>query len=280
MISIFIPSKDRPAQLLLLLESLEKNAPGMFYPFIMYNASNQFFANGYEVIKQNRAARKCLWVKEKDNAESLFYSFLEAEASLGGLIGLFSDDCIFYRKADINEKQLNHMFKNEDLFALTYRLGENIKIRDYVEQKPAYIPFFFRIKNKLFWNWEDCDFWDMFGFTVGFDGYIYRAKDLLSLSERSGFDNRICFWERMICRKFLEKKTTRKLMAAPIHSNVFVQQVNVTHEFGHRTNNTFHCSKEDLNQKILDGYKIDLDSMDFSQVNCTHGELSFIFKER
>jgi len=68
-------------------------------------------------------------------------------------------------------------------------------------------------------------------------------------------------------------------MAAPPQSNVFVQQINTSHNYGHRTNNTFHASLEELNNKLLKGYEIDLDSFDWTNVNCTHGERAFAFKK-
>jgi hypothetical protein len=277
MIPTFIPSKDRPAQLLLLLESLAQNSPNTFSPRIMYKASNDDYRFGYEIVKSNKAAKDCVWVEEKDGEEE-FYQFLEENAAKDELVCLFADDCIFYRKNFMKVVDIRNMMNGGSIFSFSFRLGQNISIADYVTNRPCQHPEHIGLTPYyMFWDYTKINFWDMFGFTVGFDGYVYRAKDLLELSDRSGFGGRICTWEHMICRKFLDKGSIRKSMASPIRSCVFVQQINVTHEYTHRTNNTFHASKQELNKQLLNGYKIDLSSINFEGVNCTHGELSFEF---
>lgn len=283
MINAFIASKDRASQLLLLLESLNKNAPNMFLPHILYKSSNEEFAKGYNIVKQNKAAENVVWIEE-NHGEEEFYSFLKDNANKNKLICLFSDDCIFYRKTNIDENLLRSYFEfgpDNQLFCFTYRLGKNITVKDYVINEQAILPNKILEGNKILaWRWDSVDFWQLHGFATGFDGYIYRSKDLLDLSDNSPFDGKICFWEKMICQKFLEKKSNKILMACPITSEVFVQQINTVHEYGHRTNNVFNLSAQELNQRLLDGYKIDIDSLDFSGVNCTHGELEFKYEHK
>jgi hypothetical protein len=275
-IPCYIPSKDRPAQLHLLLRSLEKNASGLFKPTVVYTASNQDFINGYEKSIDGPVNYDIdiEWKYEYSSGEQ-FYDFLNKNS--GDLVCLFSDDCIFYRPTNISEKSLRRYFKNEDLWTFTYRLGKNISIRDYVINRPTSLPEINNEDDKLFmWDWSKGDFWDIMYFTVGFDGYVYRADDLLSLSNQEPLHlNRICFWEKLVCEKFNSNPPARKLMAAPLQSNVFVQQINTTHEYGHRTNNKFNISTEHLNKEWLSGKEINLDSLNFSNINCTHGELKF-----
>lgn len=280
MIPTFIPSKNRAAQLLLLLESLEKNAPGMFRPHIMWKASDDEFERGYKIVQKHCAGKDYVWMPEyKNDGETQFYDFLEMNANKGELVCLYSDDCIFYRENPVSEKTLRHTFDQGDVWSFTYRLGSNITIRDYVTNTPTNFPRdIYAGNNMMRWNWGVQDFWDMFGFTVGFDGYIYRAKDLLELSERKHFNNKICFWENMICRQFQDKKTDRYLMASPEQSCVFVQQINVTHNLVYNNIGYFNISTKKLNDKLLDGYKINLLSMFNDHIpNCTHGEEPFDF---
>jgi hypothetical protein len=280
MIPAFIPSKDRASQLLLLLESLEKNAPGLFLPHVMYKGSNQKFIDGYEIIKNTQAGKIAVWVEEdRADGERQFYEFLEENAAKDELICLFSDDCIFYRSTNLTEDRIYGMMGDSGIWTFTFRLGMNISIKDYVTGEKCKLPEYIgHCGEYILWNWDKINFWDMFGFVVGFDGYIYRAKDLLELSDKSSYQNRICFWEHMICQKFQQKGSIRKYMAAPLISNVFVQQINTVHAYGHRSNHAFNLSAQELNQRLFDGQKIDINSIDFSRVNCTHGELPFLMK--
>lgn len=277
MIPCFIPSKDRASQLLLLLTSLEKNAPGTFFPHIMYKASDDRFEQGYDIVK--KLYPHCVWKKEV-SSEKDFYGFLGFYSNI--LIGLFSDDCILFRPVGVKEHDIKSIFEKEDVFSLTLRLGKNITVKDYVRNEPAVLPQGYDNTRNIVhvvWDYTKIDFWQLHGFTVGFDGYIFRAQDLLDLSEKRSFSqDRICYWEQMICDQFQRKGSDRKMMASPYVSSVFVQQINVTHSLAHRSTRTFNMSLEHLNNELLAGREIDLSSMDFSGVNCTHGELKFDFK--
>lgn len=277
MINCYIPSKDRAAQCDLLLRSLNQNAPGLFRPTVVYTYSSQKYKEGYDRLID-------LWqdnvqFQYEYNPEGQFYSFLEDNAKNNDLIGLFADDCIFYRPDSVGEARIRTAFDtyaSDKLFSFTYRLGKNITVKDYVINEPAIQPDEWHVWGKILaWDYTKIDFWQIFGFTVGFDGYIYRAQDLLDLSDHDSFNNRICFWEKMICTKFREKGSTKKFMACSEESCVYVSQINTTHEFLHRTNGMFNISTEEINNKWLDGCEISLESMDFSAVNCTHGEIKF-----
>lgn len=278
MIPCYIPSKDRPAQCDLLLTSLEKNAPGLFYPHVYYTGSNEKFYRGYDLLKK-KWSHKIPLILETDS-DVQFYQWLNFGNWVLGkdsIIGLFADDCIFYKPTKHKENYLRSIFCNDDLFTFTFRLGLNITVGDYVTNSPVNHPKFIDSNDISFtWKYDQYDFWNIFGFTTGFDGYIFRSKDLLDLSEQKEFGN-ISKWENMICRQFLDKGSPRKSIYAPLHSEVFVQQINTTHNLGHRTTKQFNLTTEEINDKWLDGYSIDLDSMDFNDVNCTHGERSFNF---
>lgn len=269
----FIPSKDRAASCDLLLTSLGKNAPYLFSPTVMYTYSNADFKLGYELLKKKWPE---IDFQYEQNHEEQFYKFL----SNNGLICLFADDCIFYRQCIVWEDDLKDFFSNEDVFSFSYRIGKNVTVKDYVTGEQPIQPQ--DIQEDGVMQWWDCtqvDFWQLHGFAVGFDGYVYRAKDLLELSQRSSFP-RICEWEHMICRKYLDKRPTAFLIGSPTRSCIFVQQVNTVHGLLHRTNHQYNISPEELNRRWLNGQEIYLDEMDFSSVNCTHGEIPYKFKER
>ncbi len=272
MINCYIPSKDRPAQCDLLLRSLRENAP-FLQPTVVYAFSNCSFEAGYDKLIEKHPEVTFIYERNAEDSENLFYRFLEENTN--DLVCLFADDCIFFRHTNVDEDYLRSLFQYENLWTFTYRLGRNITVRDYTTNRSAKFPDSYAYNDyHLMWDWRSMDFWDMFGFAVGFDGYVYRAQDLLTLSERSSF-GRICFWEGMICCKFNNAPPEQKMMTCPTQSTVFVQQINTTHDFAYHTTGKFNISCKQLNDEWLQGKEIDLLSMDFSQVNCTHGEIPF-----
>jgi len=277
MISTFIASKDRPSQLLLLLESLDKNAHGIFDPHILYLASNDCFSEGYNIVTNTLLGKNCHWHQQRETGEIQFYKFLEYNADNDNLICLYSDDCIFYKKMNVTKNELNRLFMDTHTFSFTFRLGKNITVKDYVINEPAIIPKEYYIFGPILsWDYTKVPFWHPHGFTVGFDGYVYKAKDILELSEHRSFP-RICEWEHMICDRFLEKGHPKKYMASPYTSCLFTSQVNTVHGLAHRSSHEFNISPEELNNKLLDGYKIDLSGFNWENINCTHGERKFEF---
>lgn len=274
-IKCYIPSKNRACQLDLLLQSFLKNTNDLFEPTIVYTYSSDDFSKGYDLFRKEWPD---LNIQYEYDSQEQFYQFLEKNEN--DLIALFTDDSIFYRSSTVSEQELRFRFTNPNLFTFTYRLGLNITVKDYVINEPAWQPDTLQCwENVVAWDYNKLPFEQLHGFTVGFDGYIFRAKDLLELSERQSFGG-IATWENFICRKFKEKGFQRNLMASPFASEVFVQQVNITHRLGHRSSGQFYASLHDLNQAWLNGYEIDIDSMNFSNVVCTHGEIPFSVRKK
>lgn len=140
-------------------------------------------------------------------------------------------------------------------------------------------PDFNRLDNGILeWNYKSIDRWDLFGFEQGFDGYVFRANDILWLANNGKFD-KICLFEGMVCHNGRRDLSSKNMMMCPEHSCVCIEQINVTHEYRHNTTNWFTKSLEELNNTFLSGKEIDIDSIDFSKISCPHGEFAFSFKD-
>ena len=274
MIPIFIPSKDRAAQLDLLLRSLLKNADNIFVPYVMYTFSNDRYKDGYSKVIEKHSN----WVNfiKETNAEEHFYGFLRSNT---GQVGLFTDDCIFYRPANFTESDIFNFLSYKYVWGFHARLGLNITIVDYIKNTKCPQPnFIYQDANFLCWDYRFYDkFQSYFAFPTPFDGSFYNSVDLLNLANNGSF-GRILFWERMICQNGRQELMNKNLVVSPTTSCVIAQQVNSSHEFGHYTNHSFNASLELLNNNFLNGNVIDLDSMDFTNVNSAHGELSWGYK--
>lgn len=274
MINVFIPSKNRACQLDLLLRSIQNNFPDVLQPTVMYVASDDNYAEGYNRVRERHGD----WVRfiPESNAAEHFYEFLD---SVNDVVGLFTDDSIFYRRVDFDENIIRDVLKLNlpNVWSFNLRLGRNITVVNYVTNQPCPQPNFenFSYKNVLLWKYNFTDkFSSYFAFPTSFDGSFYHSQDLLNLANRENFGEMIK-WEHMICNNGRQQLMGRDYMTCPLESCVVVQQINSSHHYGHYTNHTFHRSLEGLNKAFVSGKEIDLDSMDFSNVNCCHGEIKF-----
>ena len=276
MIKIFIASKDRACQLDLLLMSIELNAPGMFEPTVFYTHSNGEYGLGYLKLI-DKYKDKCNFILENNNAKDTLYDFFR---TANDIVGLFTDDCVFYRKANFAEEDIRWFLGKKSVWSFNLRLGLNINVVDYVRGKSCPHPVFITCGDKFItWDYRFEDkFNSYFAFPTPFDGCFYNSGDLLSLADGGHFD-RIIFWERLICHNGRQQQIDKNIIVAPVQSNVFAQQINSSHEYGHYTNNTFNISLDTLNKEFLNDKIIDINSMDFSNVNSCHMEIPFNFKE-
>ena len=70
MINAIIFSKDRAAQLRLLIYSIQKNAPHVFNLNVIYTSSNEEFNKGYEKVKEEFSSL-CNFVVRKGSKATL-----------------------------------------------------------------------------------------------------------------------------------------------------------------------------------------------------------------
>lgn len=273
-VNIFIPSKDRACQLHILLESLQCNAPGLFKSTVLYKASNNVFRDGYNKLMERFPNVR--WTYEYDSTKQ-FYHFLRENE----IVGLFADDCIFYRKTDIEEYKIRHYLNELFLWSFSFRHGQNVSVNDYISGRLNKLPKEYFIEDGfLQWNYREgfSNLWESsFSFALGFDGCFYRSDNLLFLTEGNDFGG-ITNWENFICHNGRFDLVEDDWMVSPQFSCVFAQQINNTHERS-LTSKGYRRNLKELNDLYLDDYVIDLDSMDFSNVSSTHDEIPFAMRK-
>ena len=134
-ISTIIFSKDRPAQLDLLLSSLEQNGNHLFdWSFVLYTYSDKEYQAGYDLCKQYHPT--VLWWKEKDFRKDLISTL--NNLAFEYLI-FFVDDNILYRPIQFNITELDNLF-NQNVDTLSLRLGQNVVIQDQYTKEYSRLP--------------------------------------------------------------------------------------------------------------------------------------------
>jgi hypothetical protein len=257
-------SRDRAAQLDLLLSSLRQNAPGVFEPIhVIWRATNSWFKRGYEVCARNHP--NVWFVPEETLAAQVRYLLHSAEFAT-----FFTDDDILFRP--LAAPAPDELLAEDDrVLCFSLRLGLNTT-RCYPYDRRQGIPVHHPKGETILWEWRQAD--ADWGYPGSLDGHIFRGETLQEIVADVDFPNPN--WLEDVLMSRMPKD--RPLMAAYRESRLVsipANRVNETH--GNRFGMTHPNGTADLNGRYLDGERISLGDMDFSGVVGAHHELPYVF---
>ena len=286
MIPFFCPTKNRASQCRLMLESINRNAPGIFRPNILWKADPKYVA-GYEKLMNEQ------WVKDMDanfiqetDMIKQFYQFLEYAANDildNKYCALFMDDCIFYRSLKVDKDKLKSLF-TDNTWCVSLRLGQNTIIQDYItgesqkEIGPGYC-----IDEFIHYEFKEHHPHKNYGFHFSWDGVIYRPEDILKIFNGTDFtktDNQWAIAPQRIENYMMNRRdeVPYSMMCCPEHSCVVCMNWNCTHPYA-KTGVKFGGGMEEMQELYMQDYVINLDSIDFSNVRSCHEELGYTYKK-
>ena len=274
MITSVIFSKNRACQLDLLLHSINHNLPNFDEIHVLYHATNQYFFAGYEMVRE-----KFPWIYfwqqndfEKDTINIL-------DNWVDEYVCFFVDDNIIYRQCDLNNNFIENVFNEiPELTCFTLRLGKNTTTQDQYHNQPTVFPNDFLVGNingvnVLMWNWTTVQVFGDFGYPFSVDGHIYKTKDLLPLLDYE-FDNPNGFEGR-----FNKNKFSTKTMACFEQSVLVNNPLNIVGSSNNNSGWWYGHTLEELNEKYLDNYQIDLNSIMEQKVFAAHQEMEIKFEK-
>jgi hypothetical protein len=267
MINAVIFSKDRAMQLGLLLDSIKKNAEGIFSLSVIYTFSSDEFEQGYEKLISETKETGIVWIREsnfKQNVSSALDSVLRYSC-------FFTDDDVLF--GPVSETEMTETLSDENVLCFSMRLGRNTnfcytmnrenKLLD-VEESGNIL--------KFDWSTHGTDY----GYPLSVDGHIFRTNEISKMSRGIPFSNPNTYEANLqIFRNHPRRKT-----AMYMHSVLVGVPANkVQSVFENRSGEQFGFSVSDLNARYLSGERIDLDVMDFSGIRGCHQELEYKFKK-
>ena len=269
MIRSTIFSFDRACQIDLLLRSIEINAKDVFNINVLYKYSNEEYKNGYEILKSRFP--NVNWVEETDFKKQT----LEIIDSDFEYVCFGVDDDVFFSEIKGEEEIINALKENQDAVCFSLRQGLNTN-RCYTMRCDNIILPDKEDDKFIYWNWTtryaDASYW----FSTDF--HIFRTKDIKRMIKATNFNTPNTFEGNA---QSVAETYPKEVMIAYKHSKVVNSPnniVNTTHP--NRVGEQFGISAKELNDKYLDGYIIDYDSIDFSAVNGAHCELKYGFKKQ
>lgn len=267
-IKAIVFSKDRAAQLKLLLDSIKKNAPGVFDVNVIINHTSENFDKGYAKVIHNPDFSDIHFFGEHDLKNQVI-SLLGQESEYACF---FLDDDILYK--EISKEDIINQFNDEDVACFSLRLGQNTT-HCYTLGGSNVIRDLEFTDNIIKWDWT-LHYLD-FGYPFAMDGHIFRKSDILKLVKKSKFTN----VEELEMSLFeLSETYPRNKMTSYKHSvlvGVPLGRVQVSYDDDMillLKNNHATSARNKMNEKILSNEYLNLELIDFSNIIGCHQELN------
>jgi len=269
-INAIVFSKDRPAQLNLLLESIKKNAPGVFDLNVIVSHTSEEFDKGYGRVIHNPEFSDVKFFFAESEFKEQVMRLLSVE---GKYSCFFLDDDLIYREvklADI-ETQLE---LDDDVACFSLRLGENTK-NCYTLGTNNVLHDMEHVQNTMKWDWT-LHYLD-FGYPFAMDGHIFRKSDIYKLVKKSKFTG--VEELEMALFDFTEMFPRNKMVSYKYSALVGVPIGRVQQSIDDEMTIALQESKArvmrvEMNNQFLDNNFISLEKIDFSEINGCHQDLN------
>jgi hypothetical protein len=266
LITAIIFSRDRPAQLELLLDSMEK-----FNWFertvVIYRATDTAFGWGYEKVRDEREG--VIWLPER-NFQDDTNSVLE-NADL--YTCFLTDDDYFYQHHGYHPLPWNALKSDPELLTVSLRLCENTTYCYPMRQSQKPPARFVKNEDLILYGWKEAEY--DFGYPASLDGNVFRTNDLKRMIGDREFQNPNTLEDVLVKRC---DSLGLPLMAYYEESclvNLPVNRVNTTHR--NRFGDTAQHDPVEINKMFLDGWTISPEKMDFKNIDAAHVERKLVF---
>ena len=274
MITTIIVSKDKPAQLHLLLESLYRNTGNLFGIHVLYESSSQHFDEGYLKTKvhfynetKHGVGFPIKWYqKRSDNICKDLLSLLDQSRSL---VCLMSDENILFNHV-APYKKIKRLFDEYSLCALSLRLGNNTVLQNPYDQENYFadIPSDgkFVMDKFLVWDATQVKPFTNFSIPFSFNGHIYAKNLIGKVLEKSSSKDRDTFELDLQTALYKGDYGGRvsPLMASLEYS---VLLSNSTSKISDDIHSTLGISDMEINERYLNGKIVDYNFFDFTHVS-------------
>jgi len=182
------------------------------------------------------------------------------------------DDNLLFRDISKEKENILSSFTN-DVITFSLRLGLNCTYSHPADKH-------FRLKNFLVteegflkWKWREQDEGD-FSYPLALDGHIFRTSQVLFIINSTPFANPTSLEGLM--QKFLDQ--IPDFMESFENSHLVGLPLNLTSKTaGNFFGKKYFYDIDELCKKYLAGERINIDNMDFSQINGAHCELKLEF---
>lgn len=263
MLNIIIFSKDRAAQLDLLVRSIRRYFIGFdTYPFrVLYTTSSDTFDLGYKEFQRRHPDIELVReINFKKDLCRLFNSSIPYT-----IFGV--DDDVFLNTFSPKDKEMQLFTENSNISCLSLRLHENVTYcytENRIVSRPLLSP-----DNTWFWQGKQGDW----GYPMAIDFTVFRTEDLTESLVNLNYSNPNTFEGSLantcpVSGSLMVCYPEARIVGIPVNK---VQTAN-----GNRCGT---ISAVSLNEKYLEGQQISLDGIVFKGKNAPHVEAVFGWEE-
>lgn len=263
-------SRDRPAQLDLLLRSLKANGRALplnvFFPLVvLYRATDEAYAEGYERV----------WVEHPDvmpMPEVDFANDLVGHciAPFGeGFVTTFCDDDVLYRH--VRDDVITDLLSADyEILCFSLRLGQNTGTCYPLRRLQGLPRLEPRVNGKaLGWLWRLGD--GDFGYPGSLDGHVWRTADFRELIAGRHFHNPNTLEDALVAGCAGSMCSGMACFPESALVGIPANRVTETH-FGNRYGEEHFESERWLNSRFLEGARLDLAAIRADKVSGAHTE--------
>jgi hypothetical protein len=267
MINLTVFSKDRPAQLDLLLKSIKMFSQELISHGIrvLYKYSDPRINEGYEKVKKYHPDIQ--YVLEQRSFKEHVCALTDASKPY---TMFFVDDQVFKAPFSLNSLEFKEFSSNDQVLCLSLRLYPGINY-SYTNNSPSPPPHFIK-DNPLTWIWTNSHIGNEFSYPMSVDSHLFRTKDLCPYIFNMGYNgpntfegymaaNPLRSREYMIC--FPESRTV----------NIPVNKVQIENN-----NRRGNISITFLNDNFLSGKRLSVNNIIGYRNIAPHEEIPLIFE--
>lgn len=271
MISLIIPSKDRPSQLDCFLRSLLRYWDyNDLHIMVIYKYSNAEYKKAYDKVFEEH------WHVIQDEE----YNFCEQVkkytlCSCSNVVGFATDDCVVWRKPDIQPDEVQDLFCDSNMHSFSLRLGLNTTVQNYLDgslQQPL-VSYNEIYRDIISWKWKAQPRFQNYGYGFSWDCHWYSKEWLLeAFKVCNTWENPRAAEHQLNTNEYI-RNTAKKIMSSCKTSSVFVNTINAVQDDAIPSGTRYNYTPQELNDRFLSGERILLDSFKGKDIIGCHDEV-------
>jgi hypothetical protein len=281
-ITSIVFSKDRPLQLDLCLNSIKTNFINCDQKIVLHN--NSELCSEISKTLESEHPDVEFW----QQGRSIYKDLLHAVASADNdYVCFFTDDCIFFSKFEMDHFD----FWGDDVLTMSLRMGQNIKKRQHTGDWYPDLPtemWMVKNYNLLAWPRASSLYGSYWSYALTVDGGIFKKHRMMEMLEelcllehlyQSTRNNRT--WHQtpngveVALQRFW---TSAESLTISPQTSVVVNSPNnrVQQDIDNSSGESHEQSSIDLLDAYLLGSRVDLDLLDFRNIECPHTEINLL----
>ena len=262
MLNAVIFSKDRACQLDFLLRSIKLQWKDYFkykISIILWNATNQSFQEGYDVLK-------------KEHPEFNFVAKTDFKSDMISLVSpdnpytmFFVDDLVFKESFELMCPEFHAFEDNDDIMCLSLRMHPRIR---YCQPRKIDTPPP-QLNSDLTWKWEGLQ--GDWGYPYSIDAHIFRTKDVIDVVRNAPYTYPNNFEDCLL--NFMARRPLVKCFEKSKVVNIPLNLVGPT------TSPNRNVSAESLNTEYLKGKRLSFKNVLDIDTISPHQEIALDWEE-